>query len=58
MTVGCSAYAHDVAIGLVVDLSDDLLQHIFKGHDSGDTTTLVDDYGELFTFGLETPQRI
>ena len=48
----------NVPVGLVVDLTHDLLEHILERHDPGRPAAFVDDHGELFALGLETAQRL
>ena len=50
--------AHDVPVGLVVDLSDDLFDEILDRHYALAATVLVDDDDQLLAGRLHLPQGV
>ena len=46
-----------VEIVLVLDIADDLLQHILDGDQSGDSAIFVDDDGDMVAIGAEVAQQ-
>jgi len=56
------AFADDVVLGLVevvfvLDVANDLLQHVFDRHQSGNAAVLVDDDGDVIAVGTEFLQQ-